>query len=373
MNIVSVVVSDEVGGPGARCQARSVHAGAGLASGGQAGETLSQSHIWTGDRGGRISNAVGGSVARVRLPGVGKRKGGGKRGKVGGFSSGGRRRLLERLHEVDRSRVPDRSVAFVTLTWPKVFPGPDGAKVRLVAFLARLRRAWGRIASFWKLEPQERGAPHFHLLVFWGVSIDEVEAEKRLKWCAAVWFELAGGGDPNHLAVHLGQKGNKPCHEIVGSWEGVLRYAGKYVGKPVEDYDLEDEWLKGAWRWPGRWWGVRGGEVLPRRVVEVEVPRRVAYQFKRCCRRYLEHQATGRHRIGWPGGQVERRYISLKDRPDYALLARLWQLQGSGGSVRPYHRRCRRSRDDGQVGMMVFLPDSEVRRVVRWAYSMALE
>lgn len=288
--------------------------------------TLSQSHNLTQEGIGRISNALGGSLVRVRIPAGPGGKRGGKRGQVSGFSGASRLRLLQRLHEVDRRAVPGRSVAMVTLTWPKRFPGPGEAKVSLWAFLARLRRAWGRLAVFWKLEPQERGAPHFHLLVFWGVGISEVEAGRRLTWCASAWYELAGGGDVNHLRFHRGELGNRPCHEIVESWERVLRYAGKYVGKPVEVHDPEDEWLVGAWRWPGRWWAVRCGESLPRRICEVEVPVRVAYQVKRVLRRYIERQG----------------------------------------------RRVRRSREDASRGIMCFLPDVEVQRVVRWAWAVVL-
>lgn len=338
---------------------------------------LSQAHNGTRRETGLIRNAVGGSCCRVLLPGGGKIKGGGKRGQVSGYSPASRRRLLERLHQVDRGRVPADSVGMLTLTWPAEFPDPRVAKACLKEFVRRLRRVWGRLAVFWKLEPQKRGAPHFHLLVFWGLGLSEAELKRRLEWCAGTWHQIAGGGDPNHLKWHLGQLGNRPCLEVVGSWEGVLRYAGKYVSKPVEA-DPEDEWLSGAWVWPGRFWGLYCPSLLPRRVVEVEVPSRVAYQVKRVLRRYIEHQPNGKVRAAC-GSVVRRGPVSQI--PAEALLAWAWDarddLQAGKApaarcTLRPYHRRVRRSRQDGGVGILAFLPDSEVRRVVRWAYGKVL-
>ena len=38
----------------------------------------------------------------------------------------------------------------------------------------------------WKLEPQERGAPHYHCLI-WGVDEGEL-----LDFVAYTWYEIAG-------------------------------------------------------------------------------------------------------------------------------------------------------------------------------------
>lgn len=330
---------------------------------------LSQSHICTFQGIGRVRNALGGSVVKVQIPSAGLRKGGGKRSQVGGFSRASRQRLLERLHEICQAEIPAGSIGMVTLTWPGEFPAPGAAKVCLVAWIARLRRAWGRVPLFWKLEPQVRGAPHFHLLVFWGQTISEAEDKRRVEWCSRAWYDLAGGGDCKHLAVHLGQLGNRPCHEVVKDWNQVLRYAGKYVGKPVEDYDVEDEWLSGAWRWPGRWWGVRHAEGLPRRIVERDVPLAVAYQVKRVLRRYVEHQSLGRCRIVLPGGRIERRWVGRDERATLESFRQVlgWQPAGQGLEVRPYRRVVRRGREDGKRGIMCFLADPMFRRVVDWA------
>lgn len=328
---------------------------------------LSQVHSQPGT-GGRtmvLENAIGGSVVRLSVPSQG-RKVGGKRGRVGGFSPASRRRLLRWMHELDESRVPVGSVGMLTLTWPAVYPGPVEAKVLLQRLEKRMLRAWSGVALVWKLEPQERGAPHFHLLVFWGRTLSAEEWQVRLLWCAQAWFEVAGGGDEHHLRFHLGHYGNRPCLEAVESWDRVLRYAGKYVGKPVavpEEVDRAggdvESW---AWRWPGRWWGCVRADRLPRKVVTVQVPFVVGSLVKRACRRYLEHQKVGRWRLPLGDGRFERKRLNRREAAAAGGLAGAYQ----------YRRKVRRSRLDGCRGMTCFLADKEVRRVVAWAWREVL-
>lgn len=56
---------------------------------------------------------------------------------------------------------------FVTLTYPAKFPTVSRAKRDLKVFQQRLIRRFPGSGGIWKLEPQERGAPHYHLLI-WG-------------------------------------------------------------------------------------------------------------------------------------------------------------------------------------------------------------
>lgn len=335
-----------------------------------AAKHLSKVHKSPLDGTGTVRNAVGGSVLRVQLPCRPGRKIGGKRGKVGGYSRASRRGLYTSLNEIDRTRVPGGSVAMVTLTWPAVYPSPEVAKVVLDRFVKRLGRMWGRTALCWKLEPQERGAPHFHLLVFWGKTLDQAGRDVRAEWCARAWYDLAGGGDPNHLKFHRGQLGNRPCHEVIGSWEQVLKYAGKYVGKAVEIPEEPEEESNRLWEWgwPGRWWAWRYPDLLPKQVVAVQVPVKVAYLVKRVCRRYIEHQKIARWKIDWRdmGGPVERRYMDKYERE-------LWQAAGPWDRRQQYRRRLRRGREDGERGITCYVPDAEARRVVRWAWATVLE
>ena len=173
------------------------------------------------------------------------RKGIAKRGNIVGFSRLARRNLQRLIARVKRKELP----CFVTLTYPKEFPVTSETWKRdLKVFLQRMRRAFPEFSGIWKLEPQERKAPHYHLLI-WGVSCETLQQNIPL-----AWFEVVGSGDSSHLSWHMGQcgNGNIHCVQEVKSPRGLYTYASKYVCKPVE-----------GWNNVGKWWGVFGRENLP--------------------------------------------------------------------------------------------------------------
>jgi hypothetical protein len=99
-------------------------------------------------------------------------------------------------------------------------------------------------SAIWRLELQERDAPHFHLLYFGGyIHYDEI---------ASRWNGIADPGNKAHL---------KAGTEI-RSCESVNRigpYLCKYLGKPSEDGrgdNVADQSL-------GRHWGVYNRNGLP--------------------------------------------------------------------------------------------------------------
>lgn len=164
----------------------------------------------------------------------------GKRGKIGGFSPDARRRLLVRLNSLDRQALPCLPI-FVTLTYPGQFsPDPKTWKRDLDVFLKRLQRQYPDATGFWKLEPQKRGAPHYHLLVFGVAFIDK-------DWTSSAWYDVVGSGDVRHL-----EAGTRV--ERVHSWNGVNAYAAKYLGKT--------EALENFPEFVGRWWGMFGRDRL---------------------------------------------------------------------------------------------------------------
>lgn len=158
----------------------------------------------------------------------------GKRGEVAGFSHNSKRRLFQLLATIKRSAALP---AFVTLTYPKQFPSPKVAKQHLDSLFKRWQRRNPKLSAIWKLEPQQRDAPHFHLLV-WGGWIDRKQLSQD-------WFEIVESGDEKHR-----YSGTKT--ESVRGWNGVMFYAAKYLGKAVECK---------AW---GRMWGVHNRPSLPR-------------------------------------------------------------------------------------------------------------
>ena len=129
--------------------------------------------------------------------------------------------------------------------------------------------------SIWKLEPQERGAPHYHILT-WGASLGEL-----YPFVPSAWYDIAGGGDPNHLQFHLGLlRDSRPCVEPVRDWRGVWSYASKYLGKTFDVAGWENQWT-------GRYWGVINRDNIPfGEVVHVPVTHAQAVQVQRYQRRF---------------------------------------------------------------------------------------
>jgi hypothetical protein len=202
---------------------------------------------------------LGGGLITVSKPKVGEavQLGGGRRGKITEFSRASRRRMLYMMAKTDKRKKP----VFITLTYPDDYPGsPKEWKRDLKIFLQRFRRHFNQTGGVWKLEPQKRGAPHYHMIAW----IPYNEMKKTIKWVADNWYEVVGSGDINHWKWHMGLlgKGNVPCVGSIKSERGVMGYAGKYVGKMTEDYDLAPELVK-AWGEAGKWWGIFGDVFIP--------------------------------------------------------------------------------------------------------------
>jgi hypothetical protein len=129
-----------------------------------------------------------------------------------------------------------RGLLFVTLTYPRQYPGTWQVwKRQLDTMMKRFRRKFPSFAATWKLEPQKRGAPHYHLLVV-GVPF------LAKAWLSHMWYEVVGSGDPKHLEAGTNV-------QLAKSHKGVVSYAAKYTAKRQE---LPADWQEGV----GRWWGV---------------------------------------------------------------------------------------------------------------------
>lgn len=208
--------------------------------------------------------------------------GGGKRSAINGFSKQSRRRLLYKIAGIRRdAELPN----FVTLTYPNEFPTLARAKRDLKVFLQRLKYKFPNGNSgIWKLEPQDRGAPHYHCLV-WGVK--ELEL---LDFVAYTWYDIAGNNDRNHLKFHLGLlEGSKPCVSKVRSWRGVWAYASKYLGKTFEVAGWNEQWT-------GRYWGT-WGKLPEGELVEYAIPDQLAIKSMRYQRRFAKLKRYSHIRI----------------------------------------------------------------------------
>jgi len=201
---------------------------------------------------GRIEIYVDGNLAKCQLPvtrPIGKR-GGGRRGKVKGFSRQSRLRMMRMASKLKNAKRP----LFITLTYPDEFEGQvDGneiKEVQLKNFWKRMKYQWQEISCLWKLEYEERKSgrrigelyPHIHLLV-WGLYTVDMEEVRELVRNA--WWEVCGELSVNHLKA-----GTRV--ERLRSHRGTMSYISKYVGKG-SDQELN----------VGRWWGVKGRINLP--------------------------------------------------------------------------------------------------------------
>lgn len=131
------------------------------------------------------------------------------RGKVTVFSRKSRRRLLEffaRTAQTDKPRV------FLTLTYPSNMTSAEVGKQHLRAFLERVRRRYPQASAIWRIEYQERGAVHFHLL-FFSLPYWKIESIR------AAWSEIIGEENPR-ISI-----------ETIRSRRRSTWYVSKYVAK----------------------------------------------------------------------------------------------------------------------------------------------
>jgi len=143
----------------------------------------------------------------------------------------------------------------VTLTYPEYYPANGRlVKEHLHRFLQELRResvrsrkhtigleTFGQTliehSSFWFLEFQERGAPHFHLFTTQFVSKE---------WNASTWARIVGSEDEYHA------KCGTRIESIRSGRAGMASYVAKYAAKS------EQKTVPIGYENVGRFWGVYG-------------------------------------------------------------------------------------------------------------------
>jgi hypothetical protein len=236
-----------------------------------------------------VSSAVGGSVStlsfenpktsnRLSPPSPPLRHGGGIRDRVRGFTRESRTNLLRRLASINRSafKAFKGRIIFVTLTYPGEYPqDPVLCKGHLKALRKRLQREYKSFAAFWRLGIQERGAWHFHLLLFVGPSVGSVGELRR--FISSSWYEVTGKVSEGHLGA-----GTRV--EAVKRWKEATSYVERYMAKP----EVFPEGLQ-----TGRIWGIWNEELLPVRWETVEVSLRDAFRIRRVYRRLARRKGSG--------------------------------------------------------------------------------
>lgn len=182
---------------------------------------------------------------------------GGDRGEISGLSDESRHRLMQYLMRIDLRKVsaavknPKTARAFfVTLTYPSQYPDCDEAKRQLNTFRMRLDYHYPFVWALWIQEFQQRGAPHFHLVVVLKQSAS-VAAFRR--WLADAWYSVVDSGDVKHLAAGTSAVAVYVEPDGMGNLMGYLSgYLGGH-GKHEQGKAPLDE--SGAPIATGRMWG----------------------------------------------------------------------------------------------------------------------
>ncbi len=128
-------------------------------------------------------------------------------GDIKGMSKKSRLRAMETFNQI-RMRFMELPV-FMTGTYHHDFPvGRAEIKRDLDRFLRRVRKRWPDVEYFYRKEPQERGAPHFHFLFFFP----------------------KGKGIPPHIF----------CRQIKGEWMRIVGCWCRHCRKHNVDWRLMD-------------------------------------------------------------------------------------------------------------------------------------
>jgi hypothetical protein len=206
------------------------------------------------------------------------RHGRGIRDRVRGFSRESRTNLLRRLASINRGafKAFKGRMIFVTLTYPGEYPqDPVVCKRHLKALRKRLQREYGTFAAFWRMGIQQRGAWHFHLLLFVGSSLGSIGELRR--FISSSWYEVTGKVSEGHLRT-----GTRVV--AVKRWKGATSYAERYLAK-VEEFP---EGLQ-----TGRIWGIWNENLLPVRWETAQVSLRDAFKIRRIYRKLAKRKASG--------------------------------------------------------------------------------
>lgn len=225
------------------------------------------------------------------------------------FSTKARRNMIKAV-----ARLRALTPYFLTLTYPEAFPSPAEAKRHLEVFAMRFLRRYPGGFFIWKMEPQARGAVHFHLLLDPGqVDLEAAPLGDRQQvgfyrgkpdfitkgWVAEAWYEIVGSGDEKHLRRGTDLRDLR-MQTTTETEKMVMAYVSKYMGK-VTYTDAE---LATAWATPGRWWGIKGRANYAPACTTPEnfvLEGRDAFKVRRSLRRLVEHRKGGQRYAKWMG------------------------------------------------------------------------
>lgn len=223
----------------------------------------------------------------------------GERKKITGFSHRSRKNLLKQIFSL--SAYPS---IFITLTYPRNYPADSNEwKRHLDNFSREIRRKFPKAWFFWKLEPQKRGAPHYHLIGALGAGVPIVLFRQYL---SNVWYRICETNDPRHL------KAGTQADYVTDSVGKMRSYVSKYVAKTDDALDLEE------WATPGRFWGKIGEKNMPPRLAIVaNVSITDFYRIRRAIRKWIRRFSPSSYNYS----------KRLRHIPSYHLLSSGHQLR----------------------------------------------
>lgn len=265
------------------------------------------------------------------------------------------------LLELDYRPMFARGVpAMITLTYPGAWEvvAPNGAAVKrhLEALSKRWKRRWGyRPEWVWKLELQDRGAPHFHLFV-----VPPADSDFR-GWLSSAWADIVAHPDPVERDKHRAAGTNVSWKDAV-KCRDPKRLAVYFLkhsapgGMGSKEYQHR---LPLLWRspgaGPGRWWGYQG---LDRVRSAAPLSYSDFVQLRRVLRRYSQSRVpvrvqrvnttTGvissrvvhRRRLLLDSGRMQGGWVSSNSGPAFAAsLSRLPALDSAPGPLSPHRSR----------------------------------
>lgn len=210
------------------------------------------------------------------------------RGEIKRFTRESRKRLLDKMLEIDWLKVPGPKY-FITLTYPQNWP-LDGriCTGHLKAWHKRIERKYGRAIYAWKREFQKRGAPHYHLYLTFGRKLNIEEQELmdfvRDSWAAIVleYHQYKPTDDDDGEAYRRSAQAGTQTEKIRKPL-GAASYLALYMCKadqetvPTERREKDGSLSPIKFLNPGRWWGFSGFGELPRNIKAETIS---AYQFQ---------------------------------------------------------------------------------------------
>lgn len=245
------------------------------------------------------------------------RPGGGKRGAIQGFSARSRLRLMILTASVNYALAG--LPVFMTLTYGEWDPDPCVWKEDLRRFLMAVRRTWPMAWGLWKLEFQKRGAPHFHLLLWDGPKVQGFRAyyqSGKYRMMPHGREKVPANGPVfDFMDKNWGDRHGLTRIEPVQTVQGVMAYAGKYLGK-----------LEVAEGHTGRIWGQINRAAWAVNITESRVDYREAMRFRRVARKWS--QRVNGYKSRNPG-QIQGMTIFM--RAETAERLKTWACEARNG------------------------------------------